>query len=153
MVLTAQQLHELAQAGKHHPKPGVRLKALAVRAVGTGEPRATVAHCFATSLTSVGEWLRRYRQGGVAALEIAPGRGRKSPVDSDQVLRYARQSPRQFGIPRSRWTLRLLADTVPGLHGYSLAGVLRVLRRLGLSYKRGQPWLPSPDPDYEKKDK
>jgi transposase len=153
MQWAPEQLQELEYAGTHHPTAGLRRKALAVRAVGLGEPRATVARCFAVSLTSLGAWLRRYAQGGLPALEIAPGRGRKSPVDPDEVLRYALQSPRNFGVERTRWTLRLLAQTVPSLHGYSDAGVLRVLRRLGLSYKRGQPWLLSPDPDYEKKDK
>jgi transposase len=121
--------------------------------MGLGEPRATVARCFAVSLTSLGTWLQRYRQGGLSALEIAPGRGRKSRVDPEQVLSYALQSPRNFGVNRTRWTLRLLAQTVPSLHGFSDAGVLRVLRRLDLSYKRGQPWLLSPDPEYEKKGK
>jgi transposase len=151
MVLTAEQLQELDRAGKRHPKPGVRIKALAILAVGEGQPRAAVARMFRTSLTSLGSWLQRYGQGGLAALEIAPGRGRKSAVDPEQVLTYALQSPQQFGIARSRWTLRLLAEAVPCLHGYSETGVLRVLHRVGLSYKRGQPWLPSPDPDYEKK--
>jgi len=153
MSFAPEQLQELAYAGTHHPTPGVRRKALAVRAVGLGEPRATVARCFAVSLTSLRAWLRRYTAGGISALEIAPGRGRKSRVDPAQVLHYALQSPRNFGVDRTRWTLRLLAQTVPTLQGFSDAGVLRVLRRLGLRYKRGQPWLLSPDPDYEKKDK
>ena len=151
MNLAADQLQELKYAGTHHPRPGLRRKVLAVRAVGLGEPRATVARYFAVSLTGLGTWLQRYRAGGIPALEIAPGRGRKSQVDSAQVLHYALQSPRNFGVERTRWTLRLLAQTVPTLHGFSDAGVLRVLRRLGLSCKRGQPWMLSPDPEFKKK--
>ena len=59
----------------------------------------------------------------------------------------------KFGIDRSRWTLRLLAEAVPSLRGFSHAGVLYALRRCGISYKRGQAWMLSPDPEYEKKDK
>ena len=53
------------------------------------------------------------------------------------------------------------AATGPGGHvgaatGSSAAGlhpsaVWHVLRRLGISYKRAEPWLHSPDPDYFKK--
>jgi transposase len=62
-----------------------------------------------------------------------------------------RQSPRNFGIARTRWTLQLLAQTVPGLQGLCPSAVWHALRRLGISYKRAEPWLHSPDPDYVKK--
>ena len=82
---------------------------------------------------------------------VAPGRGRKRQVDEEELIAYASQSPRAFGINRSRWTLRLLAQTVPSLQGFSEAGVLKALRRCGFSHKRGQPWMMSPDPEFEKK--
>lgn len=62
-----------------------------------------------------------------------------------------RQSPRHFGVPRTRWTLQLLAQKVPSLAGLHASAVWYVLRRLGISYKRAEPWLHSPDPDYVKK--
>ena len=107
----------------------------------------------ATTRQSVADWIARFQAGGVAALEIAPGRGRKSRVDEQQLEDYALQSPRNFGINRSRWRLADLAQTVPTLKGYSVSGVRQALKRCGISFKRGQPWMLSPDPNYEKKDR
>jgi DDE superfamily endonuclease len=62
-----------------------------------------------------------------------------------------RQSPRTLGLPRARWTLRLLAGVLLWLSGLSDSGVHRLLRRLELRYRRGQAHLHSPDPDYQAK--
>ena len=151
MQWSERQVDELAHAGRHHAAPGVRVKALAVRAVAIGYSQVEAANLFATTRQSVADWAKRYREAGLAALEIAPGRGRKSKVDEDELERYALQTPRNFGIKRSRWTLKLLAETVPSLRGFTPAGVHQALKRRNISYKRGQPWMLSPDPDYEKK--
>jgi len=148
---TAEQWEELSDAGRRHAKPGVRVKALAVGAVARGQTREAVAQTFGRSAASVGEWVKRYRAHGLAGLEIAPGRGRPAQVNERELEHYALQTPRNFGIKRSRWTLRLLAQTVPSLQGFTDAGVQQALRRCGISYKRGQPWMLSPDPQYEKK--
>jgi len=146
-----EQIAELTDAGHHHPKAHVRTKALAVLAVARGETQKDAARFFDASPQSVCAWVRRFREQGVAGFAIAPGRGRPRQVDDRELVEYALQSPRNFGISRSRWTLRLLALTVPSLQGFSDTGVLRALRRCGISYKRGQPWMMSPDPEFEKK--
>ncbi len=74
-----------------------------------------------------------------------------SRVQAQEVEEYVRQSPRNFGVRRTRWTLALLAEKVPCLAGLHPSAVWHVLRRLGMSYKRAAPWLHSPDPDYVKK--
>jgi transposase len=151
MEWTAEQLSELRELGHKHPTPGVRVKALAVSAVARGHERALVADMFGTSYQSLGTWIRGYRERGPVAFEVAPGRGRKATADDREVVDCTQQSPCQFGVDRSRWTLKLLAQTVPSLKGFSDAGVLQVLRRNGIGYKRGQPWMLSPDPQYQKK--
>jgi transposase len=151
MEWSGEQLAELSAAGRRHPKPGVRVKALAVLAVARGNPRQAVAAMFDRSALSVGAWVRSYCEQGLGGLMVAEGRGRKPQADEPQVRQYALESPRHHGINRSRWTLKLLGQTVPSLRGFSPSGVRQVLRRLGLHYKRGQAWLTSPDPEYEKK--
>src|SRR5436190_1697765 len=47
--------------------------------------------------------------------------------------------------------LRLLAGAVGWLAALTPAGVHRLLARLGLTYRRGQEHLRSPDPEYEAK--
>jgi transposase len=151
MEWSSEQLAELSAAGRRHPKPGVRVKALAVLAVARGHTREAVAEMFDRSALSVGAWVRSYRERGLGGLAIAQGRGRKPQAHEEEVRKYALESPRNHGINRSRWTLELLAQTVPSLRGFSPAGVRQVLHRLRLHYKRGQAWLTSPDPEYEKK--
>lgn len=150
-MLNSGQMAELDRLSRTHPKPGLRLKAVAVRAVAQGHTRQRVGAILQVSPYTVGQWYRAYQQGGWAALEIHPGRGRRSRVDAREVEEYVRQSPRQFGVPRTRWTLQELARTVPSLAGLRPSGVWEALRRLGISYKRAEPWLHSPDPDYVKK--
>lgn len=60
-------------------------------------------------------------------------------------------SPLLLGLPRSRWWLDGLRQVVPWLARCSLAGVCKLLRRLGLRYKRGRRHLHSPDPAYDAK--
>jgi len=145
------QQAELDQLSRTHPQPRMRLKALAIRGVGLGFRRQQVGAILHVSPYTVGQWCRAYQQGGWSALEIQPGRGRHSQVQAREVEEYVRQSPRNFGLGRTRWTLQLLAQNVPSLAGLHPSAVWHVLRRLGISYKRAEPWLHSPDPDYVKK--
>jgi transposase len=142
---------ELDHLSRTHSKPGMRLKAVAVRAVGEGHTRQQVGAILHVSPYTVGRWCRAYQQGGWAALEIHPGRGRPSRVEAREVEEYVRQSPRNFGLPRTRWTLQWLAQKVPSLAGMRPPSVWQALRRLGISYKRAAPGLTSPDPDDVKK--
>jgi transposase len=151
MEWTAEQLHELTRAAHTHPKPGPRVKALAVLAVARGKRYQAVGEMLDTNYHSISAWVHGYRERGLQAFEIAPGRGRPKRADDEELKTYALQSPRNFGIKRSRWTLDLLGNTVPSLKGFSASGVHQALRRCGISYKRGQPWMLSPDPEYEKK--
>lgn len=148
---TQGQLDELAETGRCHPKAGVRVKALAVRAVARGQTRQAVAEMFDRSAASVGSWVKRYREQGLEGLQIASGRGRPAKVDVKELETYALKSPRAYGIDRSRWTLKLLAETVPSLKGFTPAGVQQALKRCDIRYKRGQPWMLSPDPEFDKK--
>jgi transposase len=151
MEFSAEQLAELRQAGHRHPTAGVRVKALAVLAVARGASFSAAAEMFDATYHSVSTWVHGYLERGLTAFEVAPGRGRPPQVDEQQLRQCALQSPRRFGHNCSRWSLSLLARTVPSLHGFTPAGVRLALRRCGLSYKRGQAWLSSPDPDFEKK--
>jgi transposase len=150
-MLSNRQQAELDFWSRTHPQPGMRLKALAVRAVAHGHSRQLVGAILHVSAYTVGQWYRSYQQKGWAVLQIHAGRGRHSRINPQEVEDFVRQSLRNFGIARTRWTLQLLAQTVPGLQGLCPSAVWHTLRRLGLSYKRAEPWLHSPDPDYVKK--
>lgn len=51
----------------------------------------------------------------------------------------------------TRWSLQRIGEHLPWLRLDSDSGLHRLLRRLGISYKRGRESLYSPDPDYRAK--
>lgn len=61
------------------------------------------------------------------------------------------QSPRGYGVPRSRWRLADLGVLLAWLAGLSGPGRYKVLRRLGISYKQALHFVTSPDPAYHDK--
>ena len=148
---TEDQIREIDRAARRHPDAHVRSRALAVRAVALGHTRRAVAEILPFSAYSIGQWTGEYSREGIEALSIAAGRGRKSNVDTEQVLSCLRQSPRNCGIDQTRWTLRALGQACSSLSGMSERGILNVLHRLGFRYKHGQPWIHSPDPLYAEK--
>jgi transposase len=54
-------------------------------------------------------------------------------------------------VPPSRWTLRSMRAALPGLAGYSLSGIWRVLQRVGIGRRGTRVQQCSPDPDYAAK--
>lgn len=151
MEWTDEQIKELESLARRSPVPYVRVKALAVLNVARGRSRQEVAQIVCAHRESVGLWVRRYRAAGAEGFAVAKGRGKPAQVDGEELESYLRQSPRRFGLSQNRWTLRALARTVPSLQGLTDSGVYRALVRLGFRYKRGQPYLHSPDPAYAEK--
>src|SRR5690554_3086748 len=60
--------------------------------------------------------------------------------------------PEELPTRPSRWTLKRVRATFPWLRGYTLSGIWRLLQRLGLALRQGQPQQYSPDPDYALKE-
>jgi transposase len=144
-------MKELQTLMRRAERPHLRIKATALWNLGRGKRRREVAEFLGVSTTSISSWAKRYRTEGVEGLLIRPGRGRKAVADVAEVERYLRQSPRSFGLGQTRWTLRALAQVIPSLRGFSEMGVWKALNRAGFRYKRGQPYLHSPDSQYEEK--
>jgi transposase len=149
---TGEQVDELKNAYKTHPVPYVRIRALALLSIAKGKLMIEVAEMMEIDRHTVARWLHSYQENGMDGLTVKSGRGRKSSVNEAEVLEIAMQSPRNFGLNQERWTLEALRKTAPSLGGLSsLSSVMYVLERIGLSVKRGQPAMVSPDPDYAKK--
>ena len=62
-----------------------------------------------------------------------------------------RRDPRAFGEERSRWTLEAIQRVCDWLALRTRSGMWRVLKRLGVHYKRARSYIHSPDPNYEAK--
>lgn len=144
-------LQELRILMRRAPKSHVRRRATALWNLAEGKTQREVASFLGASRSSIVFWKKSFEEEGLASMSIRPGRGRPRRAQADEIEAVLRQSPRNFGIEQTRWTLASLAQVVPSLRGFSDSGVWRALRRSGLSYKRGQPLLHSPDPHYDKK--
>ncbi|MEM8863498.1 MAG: IS630 family transposase [Chloroflexota bacterium] len=74
------------------------------------------------------------------------------PAEAKQaILLVVRRSPQQFGYQRSRWRMDMLAETCPWLRVSQPASLSSLLKRLGISYKRGRDYVHSPDRNYMNK--
>jgi len=151
VILSTAQERELLSLSRHSNLSHVRLKALAVYNVSQGISRTKVAGILGVERRSIGRWVQRYMSEGAACFNIRTGRGRKTRIVGEEMDQYLRQSPKQFGLANTRWTLGLLKEVVPGMKGMTDSGVWRALKRLGYRYKRGQPLVHSPDPEYGEK--
>jgi transposase len=151
LTVTKQQQLELREVARKHPAAYVRMKALALLNVEQGRTIVEVAKIFMASRQSIYIWIERYLAFGIEGLKVQIGRGRKAKAKPQEIEQYILQSPRNFGLKQSRWTLKALAEVVPSLCGFSASGVKRALARAGFSYKRGQPVQHSPDPEYAEK--
>jgi transposase len=151
LELSIEQMDELRGLMRRGGQAHVRTKATALWNLGSGKTQKEVCEFLGVSRTSLRFWTERYLAEGAAGLAVRPGRGRKERADRAEVARLLEQSPREHGIAQTRWTLSALAKAAPSLAGFSPAGVMKALRRMGISYKRGQPYLYSPDPEYGQK--
>ena len=148
---TQAEVKVLEEASRRHPKCYMRFRALVVLNVSRGKSYRDIMKFLPVSKQPITNWTRQFKRDGIKGLEIRAGRGRKKQCDDEELKRYLLQSPRKFGFQQNRWTLKALSEAVPSLRGFSQPGVLKALRRAGLSYKRGQPRLHSPDPAYDEK--
>lgn len=151
LQINAQEKETLRVVMRGAKEPHVRIKATALWNLAQGKKRQEVAEFLGVSVGSLTNWMRRFTEEGIAGLAIHAGRGRPAQADVGEVEEYLRQSPEVFGLSQTRWTLRALAQVVPSLRGFTEAGVWKVLQRAGYGYKRGQPHLHSPDPQYGEK--
>ena len=95
-----------------------------VRDVEIGWPQAEVARLFRVSRATVAKWVRRFREGGMAALNDQSSRPNRSPhltpVSLVEAIRTVRRE-QGWGPHRIGWALGIARSTV-----------YAVLRRLGL---------------------
>jgi transposase len=125
-----------------------------------GQRPSQIAATLGCATQTVRDAIRAFHAGGagcLAAKSKAPTTTHPAwPRTRDDDLKgLLHQSPRTLGKPTSLWTLGLVA-TVCHEKGWtarvlSLESIRRILRRLGVGWKRAKHWLTSPDPEYAKK--
>jgi transposase len=129
---------------------------MAILLLHEGRTITDVHHLTGAARSTIGRWLRWYRDEGVGALEALPaGRAPVLPVAKIVTLLVLLMqfSPQDFGYQRSRWCTELLAIKINRLTGLNMAAstLRRWLPRMGIVWRRPVPTLRIKDPAYQEK--
>ena len=116
----------------------------AVRLFGTGEPLATIVQVVQASERTLGRWVKRYQEGGLAGLarRAQPGNHRQlSGEEWNAVVKVLKETtPLSLGLSeRQHWTVSDTARWVRDRYGVAYVGRSRypaLLHAAGLSYQR-----------------
>jgi len=142
-----QELRRLAKATSAGADERQRAQALlAVRESGSVSQAAEVAGY--QSRYGVTLLVHRFNQRGLAAVRIAPGRGRKvtyTAAARAQIVACAQREPDREHDGAATWSLTLLQRVLQraGLAGVSRDTIRRVLHEAGTSYQRTRTWCPT----------
>jgi transposase len=113
----------------------------AIRLLHQGYTRAEVASILQVAESSVYDWQRKFREGGLAALSTKIASGRKRLLTDKQLLqlyKWLRGSPHQLQFDFGLWTRKIVRDLIRREFGvdYSLQNVGKILKMLGFSPQR-----------------
>lgn len=116
-----------------------------------------IADALAISVSGVRRIIHDFHERGLDSLHRRP-MGPKAPTrlidaqTAERLVGIAHQSPRDFGRPRSTWTLPLLAEVAfaEGLTAREVSGetVRQAIGAMGHAWQRAKQWIRSPDPQY-----
>jgi transposase len=151
-------LRELTEAEREHlaavvratsERADVRQRAVALLAVAHGQSyQAAARRAGYASGEAVSRLVHRVNTRGLAALSIAPGRGRKptySAADRQQILDTLQETPERESDQTATWSLTLLQRRLRthGLSQVSRDTVHRTLQHAGYSWQRTRTWCPT----------
>ncbi len=124
-------------------------RATALLAVAEGRSFAAAARAAGyRSPQTVTYLVRRFNRGGLGALEIAAGRGRRPAYDAAaraRIVATAQRPPDRKADGTATWSLSTLERTArrEGLPRVGATTIRRVLRDAGSSYQRTRTWCPT----------
>ena len=124
-------------------------RATAILAVAQGSPFIHAARLAGLrSGTTVADLVMRFNRHGLAALEIAAGRGRKPtyvPSARARIVATAQRSPNRRADGTATWSLSTLQRTLRrgDFPKVGTSTIRRVLQDAGSSYQRTRTWCPT----------
>jgi transposase len=134
----------------------IALRAKIILAAADRQSNIAIATELRVPVCTVGRWRRRFLNRRLDGLTDNPRPGApRAVLDEGRLQELVHHSPRLFGKKRSTWTLQLLADTCSetGIASGSICAgtVRRALERMGVTWRRAELWMTSPDPHYAEK--
>ena len=131
--LSHAQVTELRQLYETAANPKLRLRAQMVLLAHQGRAVAEIAAIVFRSRDTVERVLKRFLQGGIAALPPRKAPGMTPTVTPEwqaELLRVIDLDPHTVGVPSANWTTRLLASYLATQTGITVtAETVRLYRR------------------------
>lgn len=139
-----QELQRIVKASSERLDVIKRAKALLAVATGQSFSAAARGAGFASSDT-VGLLVSRFNRGGLAALLIASGRGRKptyTAADHQKILATLKEEPVRQVDASATWSLSLLQQKLraAGFPQVGASSINRVLHQAGYAYGQSRTW-------------
>jgi transposase len=121
-------------------------RARIVLGAAEGEPVGVIAGEANVSRPTVSAWVRRFNDGGLAALEDRPRSGRPHTYDAGQraaVVAAALTDPKDLGLPFGCWTLDRLQVYLSEQKGIPIkrSRIDELLRAEGLRWRHQETWF------------
>jgi transposase len=128
---------DLQRLAKRQRNGRVRIRLQGIILARQGLPGRVIGEVLGVSSRSVREWVKRYNEGGGAALQEQPGRGRPARLQEQEQARFrlrieAGAQPDDGVCSLRGHDIRRILEEEFGTV-YSIAGVYRLLHRLGYS--------------------
>src|SRR5262245_12272228 len=149
-AVTAEERAALARLSKASSARVDRVRrATALLAVADGASFAAAARrAGLRSAVTVAGVVRRFNQRGLAAVVIAPGRGRPAtygPAERARIVATAQRLPDRKADGTATWSLSTLERRLrrDGLPRVGATTVRRVLEDAGSSYQKTRTWCPT----------
>jgi transposase len=117
-------------------------RVIAVQLIESGEKIDDVVKAVGVGRSTVLEWWRKYREGGLAALSTKFASGRPTVLTDSQMLELRAlilgSDPRQFSLGFALWTRTLVGELIVQRFKVTLSEVTvgRILKKLGMSVQR-----------------
>lgn len=144
-----QELRRISKATSERQDRARRAHALLAVAAGRSFTQAAATTGFKSG-DSIAHLVTRFNQHGLAALDIAPGRGRRVHYDSPartRILQKVQSPPDRATDGTATWSLTLLERALrtdsPDFVHLGATTIRRILHEGDYSYQRTRTWCPT----------
>ena len=129
------------------------VRCLACHYIQEGKSYKTISRIVKYSRQTIGEWVKMYNEGGIdKVLSIREGRGRKARIEASKKEEF-----NQFVIQlqKDRSGGRIIGEDIVDMikekykESYSVSGVYKLLKRMGMSWVSGRSVHTRSDPEVQ----
>lgn len=122
--LSREELTEIQQAIRNHPKPRVRVRSIMIRLSYEGHTASEIAKMLGCSRQTVLNQIHRYEQEGILGLEDKPRSGAHTKADANYIVQLKKaiaSNPPDLGYHFSVWSVERLQKHLQQETGVELA--------------------------------